>query len=130
MSENCNDGGFSKGLIYGTLLGASIGAITALLLAPTSGKELRREIAERSGDIYDDVETAVSSAVNVGKSKAQEIISSARKQSEILIKNAEKIMSDARHKASDAKDSVQASYDTLKDATKAGVDAFKDELNS
>jgi gas vesicle protein len=125
MAENC-----SKGLFFGFLLGAAAGAITALLYAPKSGKELRQELNARYGGIYDDAESAVSSAVNQGKSKAQEIISGARQQAEVLIKNAEKIMNDARSKASEAKDNVQSSFDTLKDATKAGVEAFKEELNS
>jgi gas vesicle protein len=130
MSENCNEGGFSKGLIFGLLFGATAGAITALLLAPKSGKELRRDLADRSGEIYGNVETAVSSAVNVGKAKAQEIITSAKKQADVLIKNAEKMVTEARSKATDAKGSVQSTFETLKDATKAGVDAFKDELKT
>lgn len=36
----------SKGLIWGVLIGGIAGSVTALLLAPKSGKELRQDIAD------------------------------------------------------------------------------------
>jgi gas vesicle protein len=129
MSKN-NESGFVKGLALGALIGATAGAITALLFAPKTGRELRQDLAIKSGEIYDDVEDIVASAVNTGKTRAQEIISSAKKQAEGLMRNAEKIMADAKVKAIDAKDTVQSAVGVLKDATKAGVEAFKDEIKT
>ncbi|MGC8780899.1 MAG: YtxH domain-containing protein [Anaerolineae bacterium] len=43
-----------KGVILfllGVVLGAAAGALTALLLTPYSGNELRRQIGERSGEL-------------------------------------------------------------------------------
>lgn len=36
----------SKGLLWGVLIGSVAGSVTALLLAPKSGKELRSDIAD------------------------------------------------------------------------------------
>ncbi|MFC7680884.1 YtxH domain-containing protein [Paenibacillus sp. GCM10028914] len=36
----------SKGLLWGALIGSIAGSVTALLLAPKSGKELRQDIAD------------------------------------------------------------------------------------
>lgn len=36
----------SKGLLWGALIGSIAGSVTALLLAPKSGKELRHDIAD------------------------------------------------------------------------------------
>lgn len=36
----------SKGLLWGVLIGSVAGSVTALLLAPKSGKELRHDIAD------------------------------------------------------------------------------------
>jgi len=45
MAENQGGGGSGDKLVY-FLIGAGIGAITALLFAPKSGSELRSEIAD------------------------------------------------------------------------------------
>lgn len=36
----------NKSLLWGALVGSIVGSVTALLLAPKSGKELRQDIAE------------------------------------------------------------------------------------
>ena len=45
-----------KGFLVGVLLGATVGAVTSLLLAPKSGKELRKDIKEKSEDLYEKTE--------------------------------------------------------------------------
>ena len=45
--------GMAKGLMIGFVAGAVAGAVVALLYAPKSGKELRRDIKEKAGDIKD-----------------------------------------------------------------------------
>lgn len=44
MSKNDNDGINSKDFLIGTLVGGMVGAATALLLAPKSGKDLRNDL--------------------------------------------------------------------------------------
>ncbi|MEM4261110.1 MAG: YtxH domain-containing protein [Candidatus Woesearchaeota archaeon] len=136
-----SDANFTKGFIFGTIIGGAIGAITALLLAPKSGKELRQDIAEKSSEIYgkasdlfnqveSKVNTNVSSVINEGKEKAKKIISEAKVQADALLHNAEKVLNEAKMKASSAKEIVQEKIDTLRDAAKASVEAFKAELKS
>lgn len=132
---------YSKGFIIGALVGGVAGALTALLLAPKSGAELRKDIAETSTDIYgkasdyfktveSKVEEAVMNSVNEGKIKAQGIIDSARRQAQDIMSGAESILSQAKNKALDAKDNVSDNLSTLKDAAKAGKDAFQAELRA
>ncbi|MVO98456.1 YtxH domain-containing protein [Paenibacillus lutrae] len=40
-----------KDLIYGAVFGSVAGAVTALLLAPKSGKELRADIAQQAAQV-------------------------------------------------------------------------------
>jgi gas vesicle protein len=42
----------------GAILGALVGAVTALLLAPTSGEELQTRARERFGSLRDEVRQA------------------------------------------------------------------------
>lgn len=48
----------SKGLLWGVLIGSVAGSVTALLLAPKSGKELRGDIAEGARGIGSKVQEA------------------------------------------------------------------------
>jgi gas vesicle protein len=136
-----SDASFTKGFIFGTLIGGAIGAITALLLAPKSGKELRQDIAEKSSEIYgkasdlfNQVESKVSStigtAINEGKERGKKIVSDAKNQADSLLQSAEKVLYEAKTKAATAKEIVQDRIDTLRDAAKASVEAFKAELKS
>ncbi len=138
---NYQQSSYTKGFVIGAIIGGAIGAITALLLAPKSGKELRQEIAEKSNELYglasdyvskieENVGSSISATVNEGKLRAENIIASAKKQAGDILSNAEKILSDAKTKAASIKDELQEKIDTVKDAAKAGADAFKAELDS
>lgn len=136
-NEMNNSSDYTKGFIIGALIGGAAGAITALLLAPKSGAELRKDIADTStefygkaSDYFKTVEGKVEGYVNEGKIKAQTIIDSARKQAEDIMSNANTLMSEAKNKAINAKDSVSGTIDNLRDAAKAGADAFKAEMRS
>jgi gas vesicle protein len=48
-------------LLAGTVCGALVGAIAALLLAPYSGQELRGQMSQRARAIRDDVREAYDS---------------------------------------------------------------------
>jgi gas vesicle protein len=83
--SNGNNNDYSKGFVIGALVGGVAGALTALLLAPKPGAELRKDIADKSIDVYDKtsdyvkttekkVEEAVARAIDDGKSKAKDIL--------------------------------------------------------
>ena len=139
--QSSNSGEFIKGMFIGTVVGGIAGAITALLLAPKSGQELRRDISEKSQEIYDKatdlfqsvegkVGSVVHTSINEGKIKAQNIVDSARRQAEDLLSNAENVLKDARTKASNAKDTITEKISNVRDAAKAGADAFRTEMKS
>lgn len=128
---------YSKGFVIGALVGGAIGAITALLFAPKSGEELRRDISDKSSELYhkagtlaQDASYEVSNAINIGKRKAEDIIYSAREQADALIANAEQTIKDARTKITATKNSVSDGISTLKTATSAGIDSFNEELHN
>ena len=140
MSEQ-NSSNYTKGFLLGALVGGAVGAITALLLAPKSGRELREDIAMRSSEFYDkatdyfnevegNVSTAVSNTVNEGKVRANNIISSAKRQAESILQNAEKVLHDAKTKAEQTKDLVQDKIEHLREAAKASAEVFKNEMKT
>lgn len=131
---------YNRGFLFGTLLGGAIGALTALLLAPKSGAELRKDLADRGTYAYDkasryisdleiDLGSAVRSTMNEGKERAERIVNSAREQADSILENAERVLADAKSRANNIKDDVTGRVETVKDAARAGIDAFKDEMN-
>jgi gas vesicle protein len=141
MSDNNGSSEFSKGLILGSIIGGAVGAIVALLYAPKPGTELRKDIAEKSTEIYgkaidsfsqieNNVGTTLKYTMNEGKAKAQTIIESAKRQAEDLIVNAEKVLEDAKSKASNAKEVVGEKIQDFRNAAKAGAEAFKSEMQN
>jgi gas vesicle protein len=127
MTQNS---GMMKGLVIGLLAGSAIGAIVALLYAPKSGKELRADIRDKTDDLMENAEGYMEAA----KSKASEMVSNAKKKSDQLItdahskahsllEDADKVISDAKLKAG----RIVEEGTRVKDAVKAGMDAYKQE---
>jgi gas vesicle protein len=82
------------GTILGFALGAVAGAVTALLLAPKSGAELRGEIVE---------------GVNEG-------VYQVRSSGNDLMHRAQKLVNSAKARVEDAVDAGQVAYDQAKNA--------------
>lgn len=132
---NNNEGSFSKGLAAGIIIGGAVGAVVALLFAPKSGKELRQDIAERSGEVYDKASTfaqeqsrVLGDYVNEGKVRADELVRSARQQAGSLLSEAEHLMNDARSRISTAQHGIKDNVSRIQDAARAGADAFQGEM--
>jgi gas vesicle protein len=119
-----------KGLFFGFLGGTAIGAILALLYAPKSGKELRADLRAKADDLLEEAEEHIAAA----KTKASAVITEAKKRSDLLvtdatqraqtlIQDADKVLSGVRQKATN----IVEEGSRLKDAVKAGVEAYKTE---
>lgn len=132
---------YLKGFVTGALIGGIAGGVAALLLAPKSGKELRQDLAEKSvevyekaADLFENIESSVGSSllskVNDGRMKADNMISTAKQKAGEIMEMADEVMQEAKNKANSLKETVGTKIETLKDAAKAGADAFKAELNS
>lgn len=135
------DNNVGKGLLVGFLAGGVIGALVGLLYAPKSGRELREDIRNRSDVYLDEASKYVAEArdkakelINEGKQKSDKLISDAKIKSDELLKDAEKIFNDAKAKATASvaigKETIENETGRLKDAVKAGVDAYKNTKNA
>jgi gas vesicle protein len=130
-----------KGLFLGFLAGGALGAVIALLYAPKSGRELRKDIKEKTDEYIEDAEKYVTEArdkaksmINEGKKKSDRIIEDAKHKSEAILKDAEKIFGEAKQKTENAintgKNSIEGEGERIKSAVKAGVDAYKETKNN
>jgi gas vesicle protein len=132
---NNNESSFSKGLATGIIIGGAVGAAIALLFAPKSGRELRQDLTERSGDLYEkagafaeEQSRKMSEYVNEGKVRADEIVRSARQKAGSLLSEAEHLMNDARARMGATQSSIKDNVARIQDAARAGAEAFQSEI--
>ena len=74
--------------LLGVIIGGVIGGATALLMAPTSGKKLRRKISDRAEDFYEDAQEYYES----GREKVEDIYKEGRKKVSDIVEDAKKIV--------------------------------------
>lgn len=108
MDEN-NNGSYTRGFLMGALVGGAIGGIVALLFAPKSGRELRRDIADKTEEVYDKAQKYFTKddeaprefddVINEGRLRAERIVTSARTQAENILESAEQVLKDAKNRA-------------------------------
>ncbi len=136
---NDESSGFGKGLLLGMLTGGAVGAAVALLFAPKPGKELRSDISfmtnqyvDKAGEVLSSASERAQQIVNEGRRRAETIIDDARTKASTLLTDAERIVTDARAKATGTGTKVvtdvKESAGKFSDAVKAGTEAFKEEL--
>src|ERR1035437_4759693 len=132
--------GYLKGLFIGSLAGGLIGSLAALLYAPKTGKELRKDIKNKTDEYYDDTEKFIDDAkvkakdiINDVKKRSERLILNAKSKSEELLNNAERIFTEAINKTSSfvstRKDIVDDETEKIKTAFNAGVNAYKETNN-
>src|SRR5258705_2551771 len=121
--------GLAKGLFIGFIAGGVVGAITALLYAPKSGKEPRSDIKRKAGDFAEDASEYVKSAraktievINEGKNRSDQLVSDAKEKAEHILGSAEKVLTGIRERAGEESGRVETPF-------RSGVDAFKSEKN-
>ena len=96
----------TKGFIKGTLIGAALGSIAALLLAPKSGKETQADIKDKARKVVKDVDQKVSDMqaeldgrIDDFKEVARDLRGEAYEESQKLITRAELLKRDLQDSA-------------------------------
>ena len=134
MEQN-KESNIAGGLLLGFLAGGIVGATLALLLAPKSGKELRRDIrtqkdrlTEKASEFLRAAQEAGEDAFAAGQESSRELLNTARERANTIMENAERSLADAKSKAGEKLDAVKTAGAKVQSAAKAGMDAFRDEL--
>lgn len=125
-------------LLLGFLTGSVLGAAIALLYAPKAGKELRNDIRVKKDEYLDDTseyleiaKTKAGDLINEGKKKSEKLINDAKERATSLIKDANSVLNSAKVRATNmtdsSKDTIVGEIERIKDAFKAGVEAYNQE---
>ncbi|PYE52413.1 YtxH domain-containing protein [Paenibacillus barcinonensis] len=73
----------NKNLLWGALIGSVVGSVTALLLAPKSGRELRQDITDGARQVSDKGQEL---AFKVGEQSSQ-LVSKVKETADVVIKD-------------------------------------------
>ena len=113
-----------KGYLSGLITGGVIGGLAALLFTPKSGKELRKNIGEKTDVLLDSTNQIYENV----KDKASEVITDTKEKAGELIDSGKKMFSSASETTGDilseGKDKLESVTDKAKDYLKQG----KEEL--
>ena len=130
-----------KGFLIGFLAGGTIGAIVALLTAPKSGKELRGDIKQKSGEYLDeadkyfiDKKNQAGKIFKEGKRKFTMIVNDVKSKPEEILKDAEQVYKDVKVKTKEVlqsgKEKIESEAGRIKSSVEAGIEAYKKEANN
>ncbi len=116
-----------KGFMLGLIAGGAIGSIAALLYAPKSGRELRKDIRKKSreviketGEYVDSAKTRAAEIISEGRQKAENLINDAKQKADSITRGTEKLYTQG-------KEYITEEAAKIKGAFKAGVDTFNEE---
>ncbi|MFS8185237.1 YtxH domain-containing protein [Rossellomorea marisflavi] len=105
----------SKDFIIGTLIGGIVGAATALLLAPKSGKDLRSDINEQAGAWKEKTSQWKDTAVE----KSNELAAAAKEKSSSLTKTVQEqsnqVVGKIKSYRSNAEEDIKEAVSEVKD---------------
>ena len=130
-----------KGFLIGFLAGGTVGAIIALLTAPKSGKELRGDIKQKSGEYLDeadkyfiDKKNQAGKIFKEGKRKFTMIVNDVKSKPEEILKDAEQVYKDVKVKTKEVlqsgKEKIESEAGRIKSSVEAGIEAYKKEANN
>lgn len=126
MAENNNNNMSGKDFLIGALVGGIIGAASALLLTPKSGRELR-------GDISDGYQVASKKTQELAKNlggQTEAIVSKVKEVSSHVKDDIQKWTTDTTEKLKEVKEDVTDKAVELKDEAAATYDDVMDSVDS
>jgi gas vesicle protein len=91
-----------SGLLLGIFIGGAVGAVSALLIAPKSGTEMREDLSNKYRSLNDKTQQL---AANIGQ-KTQEIADTISSQTTNLVDKANETKQNVIHSWQTAKDEV------------------------
>lgn len=94
-----NDNNVGKKVVLGALIAGAVGYVAGVLTAPKSGKDTRKDIANKAGEIKSDTEAAIKKLQN----EIDEQLASIKAQSAKLGEKAKQELNEATEKAKNAK---------------------------
>lgn len=128
--------GNKSSFIAGLVTGGVIGGLAALMFAPKSGKDFRKDISDKKDEILDDTNYLIENAMEKSsaiifdaKKKAERLVEEGKKKVECMTKDADNLINNAKGKldtltkeASDfisqGKDKAEENLSKIKQAVK------------
>ena len=116
-------GEFMKGVFVGGLFGS----LAALLFAPQSGKETRKEISKKSDEVLSKSRDEYERALEKAKDSYEKAIKQLQSLEGSIKDSVSEVESNIKEATEKGKSAVKEKKNHLNEAVKAGVETYKDE---
>jgi gas vesicle protein len=120
----------NNGGVGAFLLGLAVGAGVALLLAPQSGEETRRNIARQARQARDRVSDEVSSRISTARDAVTDRVDRARQAVDLKRRQVERAVEAGRAAAQQARADLERRIAQTKAAYQAGTNAARETMRS
>lgn len=110
------------GFLLGTIFGAAVAGITALLYAPKSGKELRNDLNQQANMAKD----SAKDYMDIAKEKGNELKETAQKAGSEYMQNMNETMNQMKNDLSSTTDEAKGDLDSIKSEVKETAVDMKD----
>jgi gas vesicle protein len=120
MSDHNNMNG--KDFLLGAVVGGLLGAVTALLLAPKAGSELRSDLSEQ----YQNVSEKTQKIAGDVSERTQKIAGDVSQRTQVLASTVSEKSKEYAGKAKEAAESVTNEIKSWKEVKKEAADAAED----
>lgn len=97
----------AEGFLLGTVVGGVVAGVAALLFAPKSGEELRKDISDQANDLKDQATDYANEAVEKGQAYYE----------------------DAKHKGEELSETAKAGVNLYRDNAEVALQEAQDDLN-
>ncbi|EGL16058.1 MULTISPECIES: YtxH domain-containing protein [Paenibacillus] len=114
-----------NGVLLGTLVGAGVGAITALLLAPKTGREMREDLSVKYSEWMAKGQELASDA----KTKVADVASRVNEQTSNLVDRSKDLVSSAANSTNRALDNVKEMKEERTDQMLNSMDPSNKPMN-
>ncbi|GEK92162.1 YtxH domain-containing protein [Alkalibacterium kapii] len=115
-----------KGFVLGTFVGASVAGLTALLLAPKSGKEVRNDIKQQTLKTKEQAKDYVEKA----KDKGMELKDSVSKKSDEYAEKASESYEELTEQAEKNMDKTEENLNKIKQEAKETAEKVKNQMDN
>lgn len=112
----------SKGFVYGAIAGGVLGSVTALLLAPKSGRELRKDIADGAHVVTEHTSRIAGQVSDKTVEIAKQVGSTAGTAASKAKETASSVMDNVRSWRSGAQDKLEETGEQIKDVVEDAKD--------
>lgn len=118
----------AKDVATGAAIGTALGAVTGLLFAPKSGKETRKDIADKSKEVADNVKHTIEDSVEVTKEWTDKIMQDVKVNVDVLKEKKSQLKNDFKEESAEVLEDIGEGIANIGEIVEEQANELKNEV--